>query len=330
MWCGRVRLARWGMTTVTYDPFVPGRFAVGTRSFPVPDPARDRVLPGEIWYPDGQPGPFPLVVYSHPVGGTRHSATFLAAHLAGHGYAVAAVDHSEVVRQSLPLPPGLTDDERLARAVVLANDRVPDLRQLLDHLLDGSPSTMDIELDAGRIGLVGHSFGGWTVLATPEVDRRIGAVVALAPGGSTNPLPGVLPLTLTLDWGRDVPTLFLAAEHDVPIPPDAVYDIYRRTQAAKRMLVLRRADHQHFVDNVAADHETFRTMGITGPAAWMPAAMRPIDELCPPEEAHTFTRGLTLAHLDAALRKSPDAETFMAGDLVAALAAHGVDAYALS
>jgi len=317
------------MSTVTYDPFAAGRFAVGTRLFPVPDPARERVLPGEIWYPEGQPGPLPLVVYSHPVAGTRRSATFLAEHLAGHGYAVAAVDHSEVVRQSLPLPPELTDEERLARVEVLAGDRVPDVRRLLDHLLGDTPSTMDIELDGGRIGLVGHSFGGWTVLATPEVDRRIGAVVALAPAGSANPLPGVMPLTLTLDWGRDVPTLFLAAEHDVPIPPDAVHDIYRRTSASKRMLVLRRADHQHFVDSVAADHETFRTMEFTGPAAWMPAAMRPIGELCPAEEAHAFTRGLTLAHLDATLRRDPDAESFMAGDVVAALAARDVDAYAL-
>jgi dienelactone hydrolase len=65
---------------------------------------------------------------------------------------------------------------------------------------------------------VGHSFGGWTVLATPEAESRVQAVVALGPGGSAHPRPGILPLKLTFDWGRDVPTLYLAAEHDTPIP----------------------------------------------------------------------------------------------------------------
>jgi hypothetical protein len=46
--------------------------------------------------------------------------------------------------------------------------RVPDLRFLPDHLLAGGG---DIELDATKIGLVGHSFGGWPVLATTEVER---------------------------------------------------------------------------------------------------------------------------------------------------------------
>jgi dienelactone hydrolase len=319
-------------SSTVYDPFAPGGFPVGVRTTALPDPTRARTFPGEIWYPADRAardapalaGTHPLVVYSHPVAGTRRSATFLATHLAGHGYVVAAVDHSEVVEGRLPLPPGLTDAERSARIETLVADRVPDVRLLLDDLLGGTPSTMDIGLDGARIGLVGHSFGGWTVLATADVDARVGSVVALAPGGSSQPKPGVLPLRLTFDRDRDVPALFLAAEHDVPIPPEAVRDIYDRTPGSKRMLVLRNADHQHFVDDVERDHEEFRGMAITGPGAWMPAAMRPYAELCPAGEAHTFVRGLALAHLDATLRGSAAADRFLAGDVEAALAARGV------
>ena len=67
----------------------------------------------------------------------------------------------------------------------------------------GDSRTAGIGLDAERIGLVGHSFGRWTVLATPEVEPQVRAVVAMGPGGSTHPRPGILPLKLTFTWGRD-------------------------------------------------------------------------------------------------------------------------------
>jgi dienelactone hydrolase len=140
---------------------------------------------------------------------------------------------------------GETASERVARIDDIIASRVPDVGFLLDQLLGGA---VDIELDAARIGLVGHSFGGWTVLAVPEVDKRVRAVVALAPGGSSNPRPGILRVKLTFAWGRDVPTLYLAAENDVPIPLAGVYELFDRTPSSKRMFILRRADHQHFID----------------------------------------------------------------------------------
>jgi dienelactone hydrolase len=206
------------------------------------------------------------------------------------------------------------------------------VRFLLDFLLaagaaEGSGPDL-AEIDHERVGLVGHSFGGWTVLAVPEADERVRAVAALGPGGSSGPRPGILPLTLTFGWGREVPTLYLAAEDDVPIPLDGIIELLRRTPGSARMFVLRRADHQHFLDDVAGQHEALRAMSLPGDAAWIPAAMRPISELCPPEEAHDFVRGLTLAHLDAALRQSEAARKFLAGDVEARLAGRGVEAFA--
>jgi hypothetical protein len=125
-----------------------------------------------------------------------------------------------------------------------------------------------------------------------------------------------------------VPTLNLAAENDVPIPLDAVTELMTRTRASRRMFVLRHADHQHFLDDVEAEHEALRAMTLPGDAAWIPGAMRPISELCPGEHAHLFVRGLTLAHLDATLRGSEAAGEFLDGDVVASLAARGVAAFA--
>jgi dienelactone hydrolase len=308
-----------------YDPFARGPFPVGVQLFELNDVARGRRLPAEIRYP-GVPGPYPLIVYSHHSGGHRRSATFLTTHLASHGYAVATLDHSEVAVPELARPGGdgeETGEQRAARIAEIVASRVPDLRLILDHLLGGG---VDGELDADRVGLVGHSLGGWTVLAATEVEPRVRAVVAHAPGGSTRPRRGVLALPLTFDWGRDVPTLYLAAEHDVPIPPDAVRDVYDRTPATRRLVVLLRADHEHFVDDVEGTHETVRTMPLPPEAAYLQAEARPMTELCNGEQAHVFVRGLTLAHLDATLRDDPAAARFLTGDLEGELAARGVEA----
>lgn len=285
------------------------------------DQKRDREFPTDVWSPDVS-GKHPPLLFSHYSGGNRRTSTFLLKHLASHGYVVAAMDHSEVVAPELKRPDGESPAERARRIDAIIASRVPDLRFLLDQLLDRGR----VDLDASRIGLIGHSFGGWTVLAATEADPRVRSVVALAPGGSSYVRPGILPLTLDFAWGRDVPTLYLAAEFDVPVPLAGVQEVFERTPASKRMFFLRKADHQHFVDDVEAEHEAARTMPFPPDAAWIQAAMRPMTELCSAEQAHLFVRALALAHLDATLKDSSAAERFLDGDVEAALEARGVSA----
>jgi predicted dienelactone hydrolase len=87
------------------------------------------------------------VVFSHYSGGHRWSATFLCTHLASHGYVVAAVDHSEVVAAELAPRAGETPGERRARIDAVIGSRVPDVRFLLDYLLDGQAG--GVVLDRG-------------------------------------------------------------------------------------------------------------------------------------------------------------------------------------
>jgi len=91
------------------------------------------------------------------------------------------------------------------------------------------------------------------------------------------------------------------------------------------MVILRRADHYHFLDNVEEVHETVRATTFPKDLAWMTEAMRPIAELCSGAEAHLFVRGLTLCHLDAVLKRQEQARRFLAGDIQAELTARGVD-----
>jgi dienelactone hydrolase len=309
---------------VEYDPFVRGRFPVSARTTEALDTARNRLFPCEIWYPEASEGKLPLILYSHHSGGHRRAASFLCDHLSSHGYVVAALDHSEVVAAELKGRDGETAEQLSARVDGWIANRVPDIRFLLDHVLSGS----DAYIDPDRVGIVGHSFGGWTALAAPDVEPLIRAVVALGPGGSSNPKPGILPLKLSFNWGRDVPTLYLVAENDVPIPLDGVYELFERTPSAKQMVILRRADHYHFLDNVEEVHEMVRAMTFPQDLAWMTEAMRPIAELCSGSQAHLFVRALTLCHMDAVLRDQEEAQRFLAGDIEAELAARGVDVLA--
>jgi dienelactone hydrolase len=336
------------MTDEQYDPIEPGPFRVGVRTFEVADPGRDRDFPCELWYPAaglargesagnratpaeerGVPaaaGRHPLVIFSHFSGGGRRTATYLTTHLASHGYAVAAVDHSEVVAPELGPDPDEGPADRARRIDAIMASRVPDVRVVLSALTgpDGPAAARGIGVSPELIGVAGHSFGGWTALAVPEQEPRVRAVVALAPGGSSRPLPGVLPLTLAFGWEHVVPTLILTGDCDVPVPLDGVRDIFARTPEPKRMFVLRRADHQHFADAVETSHETLRAMTLPGEAAWITAAMLPISELCPAEHGHLFASGLTVAHLDSALRGVSAAEEFLASRAESALAARGV------
>jgi dienelactone hydrolase len=304
---------------MAYDPTVRGGFPVGVRSLSTTDTAReDRQLPFEVWYPakagerdaDVRVGRYPLVLYSHASGGHRRQSSFLCTHLASNGYVVAAADHIRntamdiVERRAAGIV--FTPEQLDAYVGRIIADRVPDLRFLLDTLLAGTAGEVSDQIDRQRIGLVGWSFGGWAVLAAPEVDDRVGALAALAPAGSSDPLPGIIPATLTFAWTRQVPTLFLAAERDRFIRLSGVEELFARTPSSKRMFVLREADHGHFADQI--DEEG----------------------LCAREQAHLFTRALVQAHMDAVLKRDRAAQRFMADDPVAALRARGVDAIAYS
>ena len=298
---------------MTYDPFAPGPFPVGMRGGEATDPARPgRVLPFEVWYPDRDEGKRgarrPLIVASHSSGGHKRQLSYVCAHLASHGYIVAAPDHvgstaadaAERARRAArnDVLSAAARDALIARMIA---DRVPDLRLVISTMLGSGMGELSRTLDPRRVGLVGWSFGGWSVLATPEADERVGAVAAFAPAGAANPLPGVLPVTLTFAWKRKVPTLLLAAERDRAIPLAGVEELYARVPSSKAMFVLRGADHGHFADPVVDP----------GP--------------CTAEQAHLFTRGLTLVHLDGSLKGNTDAERFLT-NAAARLSERGVDA----
>ncbi|MBE5221402.1 alpha/beta fold hydrolase [Pectobacterium sp. A113-S21-F16] len=97
-------------------------------------------------------GEHPLIVVSHGYGGSWFNQFWLAQVLVKQGYIVAAPNH-----------PGTTfKDMRTEKAQALWQ-RSHDLSRVITALL-ATPEKTGL-VDAKRIAAVGHSLGGWTVLA---------------------------------------------------------------------------------------------------------------------------------------------------------------------
>jgi len=343
-----------------YDPFARGPFPAGVRTL---DLGRDgRPLPVELWYPatdehagqdvaeatrdsydlipgfppgwqeavrDASPrrGRHPLIAFSHGYGGHRRQSTFLCTHLASHGYVVAAPDHTgntvlDVVQAVMVIASGgkLPHPDTVLREFI--GLRPADVSFVIDHVVG-----LDGLVDPERIGMAGHSFGGWTTLATTARDRRIRAALPLAPAGGASPLPvNLLRESLDFRWGREVPTLYVVGDRDSLLPLPGMHELFGRTQGSKRMVVLKNADHMHFCDRVEETHELFRMMPQDPIFEDIQKSIPPITELCSGASANLAIRCLGVAHMDAHLRGDERAASFLAGDVGAALARRGVQA----
>lgn len=136
----------------------------------------ERALTAHVLYPatDGQIAPFagnavwqgtsvqadgklteepkPLIVLSHGVWGNRFNQVWLAERLVSEGYIVLALDH-----------PGTSTWDRDPDEAAKLWERPRDLSRLLDAFL-AIPEWADA-VDASRIYAIGHSLGGYSVLA---------------------------------------------------------------------------------------------------------------------------------------------------------------------
>jgi predicted dienelactone hydrolase len=144
-----------GLRTLTVAGDVPITVAL---FYPTAAPAR--ALPMGPWQPVVAPGapvadaPFKgLILLSHGTGGTEFNHHNLATRLASEGYLVAAVRH----------PGDNWQDRSLVSSGRYFSERPLQLSRTLDALL-ASPEWGQ-RIPAGRIGAVGHSAGGYSVLA---------------------------------------------------------------------------------------------------------------------------------------------------------------------
>jgi len=145
-----------------------GPLAIQQRTLVLNDATRDRSYPVDLYQPadlSAVQGPIPVVVMSHGYGDTRKNPQFVRAaqNFAAYGFVVAVVEHvgSNYAYQQ-DLNRGLNKDSFDAMEFV---NRPLDIRFLLDTLEQRNAAEFQGRLQLSRVGLLGHSFGGYTMLA---------------------------------------------------------------------------------------------------------------------------------------------------------------------
>lgn len=135
------------------------------------DAKRDRAVPVKIFFPKDGAGPFPIVIFSHGLGGSRDNYEYLGRHWAGCGYVSVHVQHigsDDGVWKDVPLAERAKAMQRAAMSVSNVVNRPLDGQFVIDQLgkLNADEtSPMKGRLDLNAIAIAGHSFGGYTTLA---------------------------------------------------------------------------------------------------------------------------------------------------------------------
>ena len=135
---------------------------------------------------------YPLVIFSHGLGGMRMQNTIQMEELASRGFIALAMDHpfdanitvfndgSSADYRSAIIGKVTTEEFWNIRLPQI-NTRVEDVSFVLDHIQeiqvadDGFWSKIDLE----RVGIMGHSFGGGTAIVASSRDTRLDACIAL-------------------------------------------------------------------------------------------------------------------------------------------------------
>jgi dienelactone hydrolase len=133
-------------------------------------------------------GVFPLLLFSHGNGGMRSQNSFWCEHLASHGYIVMAPDHTGNSLITFIDGKPVTFNNTQAGREASARDRPQDLSFLIDsmdRMNKGNDSRFFGRVDLERIGVAGHSFGGFATTGVADQDARVKAIAPMAGVGRT-------------------------------------------------------------------------------------------------------------------------------------------------
>ncbi|MEM9445741.1 MAG: dienelactone hydrolase family protein [Verrucomicrobiota bacterium] len=212
-------------------------------------------------------GSFPFLIYSHGVTGGGTSSAFICESLARKGFIVAAADHTDKYSFTRIREPvqELKDMKALRKVAVLAymervrtvllNRKAKESRKYISYRPRQVKATIDYMLkdvtfknhiDSNRVGMFGHSFGGWTTLSVlgtiPEYhDPRIKAAVVLSSAVNKN-------IFSREEMARiKVPVMFMYGESEVKQGRGSDREhFYNPTNSSKYLVGIRDAGHLTF------------------------------------------------------------------------------------
>ena len=209
-----------------------------------------------VWSPPSAAGRQPVLIFSHGFGGCAVQSKFLTEALAAHGYWVFAPNHGDArcggARSGGGPPdapfrePGRWSDRTFA-------DRRDDIRAIQQALATTAPYASRVDL--GRLGYIGHSLGGYTVVGLAGgwptwKTAGVKAVLALSPYTAPYLVHGTLA-------GISAPVMYQGGTLDVGITPSIrrAGGVYDASPAPKYFIDFARAGHLAWTDLRGTAHD---------------------------------------------------------------------------
>jgi dienelactone hydrolase len=242
------RRAAAGTATAPAGPAAP---TDGARDDTWVDLSRQRQIPLRLRVPDAAttPGPWPVILFSHGLGGNRAGGALWGRAWAQAGFMVIHLQHPGSDTDAIRA--GELRDAMSPQQVVA---RMQDVRFVLDELSRRKkiPGSVFAQANLEAIGLAGHSFGAVTTLAmagenfganTPPPELRLKAFITLSPNLSQRP---------NAYANLRSPVLFITGTEDGDVvgtgatPQTRQQPFYDAPPGGKYLLVLEGADHMTF------------------------------------------------------------------------------------
>jgi dienelactone hydrolase len=141
----------------------------------------------KIYSPNAGNAPFPVIIFSHGLGGSRDYYEYLGHHWASHGYVSAHLQHAgsdDAVWRDVPAQERMRAMRRATLQPRIAIERARDVSFAIDLLEQWNRTNTEFKgrLDLSRIGVAGQSFGAHTTLtiAGQNYTPRLGTRTSLA------------------------------------------------------------------------------------------------------------------------------------------------------
>jgi len=174
----------------------PGPYTVAIQYDDWRDQVRQRTVPVKIYAPQTGHGPFPVIIFSHGLGGSRDGYAYLGQHWASYGYVVVHVQHAGSDAVMVKANPSKAALQWAMVDPRNAINRPKDVSFVIDQLsrLERDDPRWKRKVDMGNIGVAGHSFGGYTALAVAGLrfpggqtlgDPRVKAAIAMSSPANT-------------------------------------------------------------------------------------------------------------------------------------------------
>ncbi|MFH1532837.1 MAG: hypothetical protein ABIK09_19105 [Pseudomonadota bacterium] len=243
-------------------------------------------------------GPYPIVLFSHGAYGVRYQSVFFTIPLASHGYVVASMDHPGNTLYDI-----LTFGYDMDVVVMSSMDRPTDAIMTLTAVTHRNDVPEDMfykSMLPDKVGMSGHSFGGFLSLLMGGLDPRIKAIVPMAPASGWLAIMGYAAEDLK------IPTLLMGGLADKTLDPDQeLLPLWPKLPPPKGFLRFATGGHYTFSDICSLDLLKMAEILDFGDAE--DALKDGCGEMnIPVEQAHPVINQLGIGFFNHYLRESPD------------------------